>query len=415
VLYDKNPYFGGQTVSFRHPEGFVFDKGPHVSFTKDERIQKLFADSVDGQFETVQYHLDNYWNGHRLPHPVQTNMFGLPPEVITKVITDFIKQSAIQLEIRNYADWLVASYGEYFAEQFPFRYTRKYHTAEPKDLTTDWIGPRMYRPSLEEMLRGALAPATRNVHYITGFRYPSRGGFMSYIEKWARDVTMKLNHRVTLIDPANRMLTFANGRQEAYDGLVSSIALPDLLPLVAGAPADVLAATKSLACSGCVLVNIGVNRPDLSRAHISYFYDDDIVFSRASHPHLMSANNAPPGCGSIQAEIYFSPKYKPLSGKPEDYIEPTLRDLRRCGILREDDQILFKQAMLCDYANIIFDHDRTQALQVVHGFLDDVGIRYCGRYGEWGYMWTDESYKSGEIAATKAVDRLLPRRQPLRA
>jgi len=92
--------------------------------------------------------------------------------------------------------------------------------------------------------------------------------------------------------------------------------------------------------------------------------------------------------------------------QPADYIEPAIRDLKRCGLLREEDKILFQDAKLCEYANIIFDHDRAGALATVHGYLDDVAIRYCGRYGAWGYMWTDESYKSGEDAAAKAVNDL---------
>ena len=43
------------------------------------------------------------------------------------------------------------------------------------------------------------------------------------------------------------------------------------------------------------------------------------------------------------------------------------------------------------------------ALKTVHGYLDDLGIAYCGRYGDWGYMWTDESFKSGEQAAERAL------------
>ena len=403
VLYDRASFFGGQTVSFRSPSGFTFDKGPHVSFTKDERIQALLADAVDGRFETVQYKLENHWKGYRLPHPVQTNMFGLPVDVMAKIIEDFAKQSTVSTEIRNYEDWLVAAYGRYFADNFPVQYTEKYHTTAPRNLTTDWIGPRMYRPSLEELLRGALAPATSSVHYITGFRYPSHGGFMSYLEKWARGVTMKLGHEVVQIDAKQKLLTFGNGVREHYDGLVSSIALPDLVPLIAGVPDDVRAAASRLACSGCVLVNIGVNRPDLTPAHISYYYDRDIVFSRTSSPHLMSPNNVPPGSGSVQAEVYFSKKYMPLAGAPADYLQPVMRDLKRVGILREDDEILFTDTRLIEYANIIFDHDRPEALRVVHGYLDDIGIRHCGRYGDWAYFWTDDSYKSGEGAATLAL------------
>jgi len=403
VLYDKASYFGGQTVSFRSPQGFVFDKGPHVSFTKDVRMQNILAEAVDGNFRTVRYQLDNLWRGIRLPHPVQTNMYGLPVDVIAKTITDFVQQLAATPEIKNYEDWLVAAYGRYFAEQFPCQYTQKYHTTAPANLTTDWIGPRMYRPSLEEMLRGAIAPASQDVHYITEFRYPTHGGFMSYLEKWARSVTMRLNHQVTRIDTKSRVLTFANGRQESYDGLVSSIPLPDLIPLMSGVPADVLAATTKLACSSCILVDVGVRREGISNAHISYYYDPDIIFSRTSSPFLMSPNNVPPGCSSVQAEIYFSKKYMPLHGAPADYLQPTIRDLQRCGILREDDEIVFTDAKLCEYANIIFDHDRDDALRTVHGYLDDVAVRHCGRYGDWGYMWTDQSYTSGEAAGTKAL------------
>ncbi|HTX76837.1 MAG TPA: NAD(P)-binding protein, partial [Terracidiphilus sp.] len=34
VMYDKNPYYGGHTASFRNDAGFLFDVGPHISFTK---------------------------------------------------------------------------------------------------------------------------------------------------------------------------------------------------------------------------------------------------------------------------------------------------------------------------------------------------------------------------------------------
>jgi hypothetical protein len=156
-------------------------------------------------------------------------------------------------------------------------------------------------------------------------------------------------------------------------------------------------------------VNIGVNREDISSAHMTYFYDEDICFTRLGFPHMLSAHNVPPGAGSIQAEVYFSEKYKPLTSSPEEWIEPVLTDLRRCGIVRDDDQVLSRKAMLLRYANVIFDLDRAASLETVHGYLDDLGIAYCGRYGDWGYMWTDESFKSGEVAAERALSAQMSR------
>jgi protoporphyrinogen oxidase len=183
------------------------------------------------------------------------------------------------------------------------------------------------------------------------------------------------------------------------------VPLPDLIQMIHGAPRDIVDASRRLACSTCVLVNLGIDRQDLSQAHMTYFYDEDICFTRLGFPHMLSPLNAPRGMGNIQAEVYFSEKYKPLTGSPDDWIDPVIRDLRRCGLLRENDRILSKQTMLLRYANIIFDLERADALKTVHGYLDDLGIAYCGRYGEWGYMWTDESFKSGEQAAERSLVR----------
>jgi protoporphyrinogen oxidase len=404
LMYDKNEYYGGHTTSFRYESGFLFDVGPHISFTKDSRIQDLFADSVDQRFETIQINLNNYWRGYWPPHPVQLHLNGLPEDLILKVIGDFVEEHyAPERPVKNYADWLYASFGRTFAESFPMQYTRKYHLTTAENMSTDWLGPRIYRPSLEEVLRGALSASAPQVHYITHFRYPSDGGFMRYLTKFVPLGNLNLNHELVSIDPRGRELKFSNGFVTRYDALVSSVPLPDMIRMIDGAPPDVVDASRRLACSTCVLVNIGVNREDISQAHMTYFYDEDICFTRLGFPHMLSARNAPPGTGSIQAEVYFSEKYKPLSGTAQDWIEPVISDLRRCGVLHDNDEILSKKAMLLPYANIIFDLERADALKSVHGYLDEIGIAYCGRYGDWGYMWTDESFKSGELAAERAL------------
>jgi protoporphyrinogen oxidase len=258
------------------------------------------------------------------------------------------------------------------------------------------------------MLRGALsASAPAHAHYVTNFRYPSDGGFNRYLKKFLPMSHLHLNHELVSIDPRAHQLTFSNGVVAPYDSLVSSVPLPDLIRMIQGAPADVVDASRRLACSTCILVNIGVDREDISSAHMTYFYDEDICFTRLGFPHMLSSRNAPPGAGSIQAEVYFSDKYKPFTGAPEDWIEPVIRDLRKCGLLRDSDTILSRKAMFLKYANIIFDLERADALQKVQAYLDDLGIARCGRYGDWGYLWTDDAFKSGELAAERALSTLV--------
>jgi protoporphyrinogen oxidase len=407
VVYDKNAYVGGHTASWKDRHGFIFDEGPHISFTKDERMIELFAESVNHEYESVKAVMNNHWCGHWIKHPVQCNLHGLPDELVIKVIRDFVDvMNTTPDNINTYEDWLKNTYGTSFARTFPMEYGLKYHTAPADRMTTDWLGPRLYRPSLEEVLRGALSPETDDVHYITDFRYPSNNGFASYLTLFKKRVNVILEKQVVKVDPQTRTLEFIDGSKDNYDHLITSVPLPELVAMIRGAPDDVVAAAEKLACSKCVLVNIGLDRDDISDAHVSYFYDRDYVFTRLSFPHMLSTGNAPAGCGSIQAELYYSDKYRPLDKHPEELVDPTINDLKRCGLIREEDRIITSDYRLVQYANVIYDHDRADALNKVQEFLDEKKIQCCGRYGEWGYYWTDESFKSGESAAQRILDSL---------
>ncbi|WP_267615687.1 protoporphyrinogen/coproporphyrinogen oxidase [Gordonia bronchialis] len=411
VVFDRNSHFGGHTASHR-VGGFIFDQGPHVSFAKDERVQQILADAVGGEYEDVRIGLDSYWHGRLLTHPVQVNLHGLPDDLIVKVLLDLIDAanaaSDDEAPPADYESWLRRSYGDTFAEAFPMIYGEKYHTTGMADLTTDWLGPRMYRPSVEEALRGALSPTpVRDLHYVTQFRYPTDGGYESYLRSWVDRSDVRLDHEIVGIDTRNRVLRFTNGEHFGYDELISSIPLPALIPLIDDAPREVAAAAQRLAFSSVLLVNIGVNRPGLGGdTHIRYVYDDDIPFSRINFPHRLSPKVVPAGTSAVQVEWYFSDKYRPLTVDPDSLIDPTIEHLRAMNILAADDEILVSEAQLARYANVIYDHDRPAAVGAIHPYLEQVGVHVCGRYGEWNHLWTDESFLSGEHAAEVALSRL---------
>ena len=406
VVYEKQSYIGGHAASFTS-NGFIFDDGPHISFTKDTRIQDLLAANVNQDYEIIQAHTNNYWKGHWIKHPAQCNLYGLPDKLKVEILYDFVTAQFSEIsQIKNYRDWLIAIFGKTFAETFPMQYGKKFHTTSADNMTTDWIGPRLYRANLREVLQGALSPETPDVHYVNHFRYPSRGGFVSFLGPFTKKANIRFNYDLVKLDIEDRTLKFANGAETHYDYLISSLPLPELIPMISSVPDSVLTASQKLACTTCVVVNISIDRYDISKAHWTYFYDQDFVFTRLSFPHMLSPKNAPPGAGSIQAEIYYSKKYRPLDRSPQSVIEPVIRDLKRCGIIKESDQIIFSDAGLIPYANIIFDLDRTHALAKINTYLDEVDIFCCGRYGLWGYHWTDESFISGEDAAKKIIELL---------
>lgn len=405
VVYEKESFHGGHAMS-HFVEGFIYDDGPHVSFTKNKRVQELFAESVGHEYETIKASVNNYWKGQWIKHPVQCNLYSLPLDLKVDILEDFAKiQYQENITITNYKEWLYTIYGRTFAENFPMEYTKKFHTTSAENMSVEWVGPRLYKPDIREVLNGALSLETENVHYVPEFRYPRRGGFVSYLDLLAKYADVKFGHQVINIDPVRRTITFNHGKIISYDHIVSSMPLPELVSIIDGVPEDVFASSKKLACSTCVIVNVGLDRADISSSHWSYFYDQDIFFTRLSFPHMQSVNNAPVGHGIIQAEVYFSNKYRPLTTPPEECIAPVIQDLKRCGLIKEDDTIVFSDAKIIPYANVIFDLERNSAVSKVSGYMKEIGIECCGRYGQWGYHWTDESFVSGENAAHKILDK----------
>jgi protoporphyrinogen oxidase len=401
-VYEAQQHPGGHAHSLER-DGFTFDEGPHVSFTKDEAVKDVFAQGA-GDVEESAARITNYYRGHWLEHPAQCHLHGLETELVTQCIADMARAQANPPAVDNYADWLRARFGVAFAEQFPFAYTRKYWTVEADRLTTDWVGSRIYPPELEEVVRGALEPAQKgDFHYLSQFRYPRRGGYQAFTKALVHDHALHLDSRVVAIDIDDSCVRFADGSVRSYDHLISTMPLPELVRSVAQAPAEVQRAAVELLCTSVVLVDVAVSRPDLSGHHWFYVYDEDVSFSRAHFPHMLSSCNAPEGCGSVQVEVYHSP-YRRLPCAAESLADRAVEELIRLGVLASVDEVLWVRHREVPYANVVFDRRRTTALETILPWVESTGVLLAGRYGEWGYHWTDDATRSGWKAAKHVIE-----------
>ncbi|MCB0310351.1 MAG: FAD-dependent oxidoreductase, partial [Bdellovibrionales bacterium] len=308
IVLERNPSWGGLVDNFV-VDGFRFDNGPHLSFTNNQYVKGLFAES--STYHSYFPEPWNYYAGVWIKHPAQNNLFPLSISEKVRIISEFVNVKAELPSINNYEEWLRYQYGDYFAERFPMRYTRKIWTVEPRDLTTSWIDARMYRPSLEEMLRGALTDETPNTYYAKEMRYPTEGGYKAFVSKMARDVEIRLNAEVTAIDPFEQKVRLADGRIEPYSELISTLPLPEVVKLLPQVPIDVLQAADSLMHTSVALISIGLKNPPPTKSLWSYIYDEEMPACRVHYPHLKSSNNVPIGKGSMQFEVYFG-KHKPL-------------------------------------------------------------------------------------------------------
>ena len=390
VIFEKDNDWGG-LCGFFEIDGFRFDRFVHFTFAKDEKIAELFAKSSPlYAHPPVSY---NYWRGCWLKHPAQNNLAPLPIEEKVKIIDSFVNRPRKDVaEISDYAEWLRVQYGDYFAENFPFAYTRKYWGVEAKQLETKWVGNRLHVSPLPEVLRGAFAEQQENFYYTKFMNYPKKGGFRSIMNECRKGLDIRLNKKAVRIDTAAKQVEFSDGTVEKYDNLISSLPLPEIIKMISDVPENVQNATKQLRWTCGYQVSLGFNRPDVAKYLWFYIYDEDVPPARVYSPNLKSPDNAPDGCSSLQAEIFFANGAKVVD--KNIILQKTVEKLKEICQFNDSD-VVVKDIRFEPYANIIFTPEIYESRKVVREWLQAQGIKTIGRFGEWDYLWSHQAFESG--------------------
>lgn len=390
LVVEKNKTYGGLCDSFEI-NGFRFDRFVHLTFAKEEVVNAIFQKSC-GELVTHIPNPYNLYHGKWIKHPAQNNLYPLSKDEKQLIISDFKQRPIIKdgMNPKNYEEWLRWQFGNYFAEHFPMVYTRKYWMKEARELRTEWVGSRIYQPSLEEVIMGCKTSETPVTYYAKEMRYPKKGGFKALLKEMADHATIKYGYEVSHIDIHKKKVTFSNGDVIAYNRLFSSIPLPEIAKMISDIPQEVYNASLQLEATSGYHISIALKNRHIPPYIWWYIYDEDILAARVYSPSLKSADNAPEGCSSLQMEVYC---------KENEYTERQLLDgtvtkLVNLGILNEKD-ILFTHIGFEKYANVIFTDTIYDARKQVRDYLKSVGIETFGRFGEWDYLWTNQSLLSG--------------------
>lgn len=394
VVLEKDTTYGGLCGNFTI-DGFRFDRFVHFSFAKDEQVNRIFMDGAGKVFRHVP-NAYNLYQGIWIKHPAQNNLYPLSQKMKDAVVRDFLSRPTDidSSQIQNYDQWLRLQFGHFFAECFPIPYTKKYWMTEAKDLETRWMGSRegsrLYQPSVEEVIQGCNTTETPVTYYSKEMRYPQKGGFKQFLSALVENQDIRYNQQVISIDVKKHFLRTSGGDEYQFDRLVSSLPLPEVIKMLKNVPVDVCNAAARLHCTCGYQISVGLKTKNIPPYLWWYIYDEDILPARVYSPSLKSPDNAPEGCSSLQMEVYCNRN----EYMQEDLLARSVGKLVSLNILKEED-ILFIDIRFEPYANVIFDHNIYEARKIVRDYLSSVGIETIGRFGEWGYLWSDQSLMSG--------------------
>lgn len=392
IVFEKNHFCGGLCHSFEI-NGFIFDSAVHLSFTNERTVRAQFDQTPYITHQPLAY---NFYKGYWIKHPVVNNLYQLDMEEKIRLLSGFVKRDT-GVDIKSYKDWLRASYGKEISELFYEVYTKKYWTMDAAKLSTTWIGNRLGTPDIEKMLYGAFAAETGMDYYAKEMRYPLQGGYASFLNGLKEHTKIIYGRKAIEIRLNEQKIRFEDGSVSHYGKLVSSIPLPELVGITADVPEELRVAAMQLKASKISLVSVGFNRPDVPKSLWFYIYDEDIKAARVNSPSMKSPKNAPADCSSLQFEIYHAPEE---TINKEEMIGNVKYALLKMGLCEEKD-IAFMDYRLLDYGNVIFENGMEEKRNKIRKYFEERQVDLIGRFGEWEYYWSDQSYMSGRDKAVK--------------
>lgn len=387
----------------REVDGFLFDYTGHLLHLRDERITRLIHELLPDCLVRTERKAAIRTAGATLPFPFQANLHGLPAETVARCLTGFVEALGCPIPedpAASFEQWSLAVFGQGISDAFMFPYNEKLFCRSREAMTADWVSWAVPRPSLEQVVRGALGLENKGMGYNPSFLYPDQGGIGRLPRALAeRLTTIRYGSRVAEVDLDRRCIYLADGEAIDYERLVVTAPLPRFLKMVTSESVAFGELADRLDWSAVECLNLGIDREQIADGqHWIYYPDADAPFYRAGFPTNFSKGVAPAGTSSMYVE-FGAVRDRAFDRAAAE--RQAMIALRSEGILREDDRILARDWVRIDPGYVIFDRERQSVMQRVLPEMEARDVHLIGRYGAWTYSYMERALLDGLELAEK--------------
>ena len=295
IVFEKEAVIGGLCRSFTQ-DGFTFDCTGHLIHLKNEYTKELIARLLPDAFSAHERLAAIFSNSTTTPYPFQANTYGLPPEIVKECVVGFVEsmRAGDNGAARNFYDWAIHTFGAGIARHFMLPYNEKFWKQDLRRITADWVSWSIPKPTLDEVVNGALGLTNTGMGYNPKFMYPREGGIDCLPQALGRPVkNVYTNETVECVDPSRKCVRLAGGREEPYDYLISTLPLPLVYRMLKDVPEGLVNDAQGLRAISVLNINAGVDRPHVSDRHWIYYPEDRFIFSRVGFPANFSRSAAP--------------------------------------------------------------------------------------------------------------------------
>ena len=388
MLYERSDHAGGLASSVVDPQGFTWDFGGHVVFSHYGEFDRVLEEEMG---EEVYHHERSSYirfEGRWVPYPFQNNLRHLPPDIAYECVTGLIEAPGGDPST-DFATWMKAVFGTGITDHFMRPYNFKVWATPAERMQAQWIGERVSVVDYKKAIRSLIfeqddaAWGPNNL-----FMFPATGGTGEIYRRLSKRLKdhARYGREIVAVDAREKRVRFADGAEEDYDALVSTMPLDKLVKTITNCPDRLRQAAEDLEHNSVYMVGIGYKLPLKDDKSWMYFPQDHAPFYRATNFAKYSPANVPDAdtatYSSYMTEVSAS-KYKP---EPREGLEERVEEgLRAGGVVDGRPEVASMHTELIDYAYPVPTLKRDAALATIQPWLLEHDIYSRGRFGAWRY------------------------------
>ncbi|MBY0471632.1 FAD-dependent oxidoreductase [bacterium] len=402
AVLERSSHAGGLAASFQDEKGFTWDIGGHVQFSHYKYFDDLMVKALGAEGWLTHERESWAWMCDRfIPYPVQNNIRHLPRDLLWKCIEGVIdcnlKQSSEPPA--NFKEWILATFGQGFADLFMLPYNFKVWAFPPEDLAYHWIGERVAVTDIKRTLKNViLEKDDLSWGPNNTFQFPKRGGTGAIWNSVANLVgsdRIFLNSGVQSIHPESKTVVLGSGEKMEYDFLLSTMPLDLLTRMVQPELTDsVLELSTHLVHSTSNIVGLGLKGPtpdSLKTKCWMYFPESNCPFYRATVFSNYSPNNVPDisKYWSLMTETSESSK-KPVDRK--QLVEDTIQGCINTRLISSRSDVVSTWVYSAEHGYPTPSLKRDHVIRELIPFFEQKGIFSRGRFGAWKYEVSNQDH-----------------------
>jgi protoporphyrinogen oxidase len=377
--------------------GYWFDHVIHLLYFSDPQVERRVQQIIGAEFQRCPPAAYVQLQEGRVRYPFQTNLAELPIETVVRCVHDYAAAtfSPPVEPARNYEQLLRQTFGNAMCELFFLPYNRKMWLRDLQELAPSGFQWNLARPTLHEVLRGALTGTSTATTYNAAGWYPRpapdapQRGMEILSRAFARRVhDLRIGHEVEEIDLTRRTVRVrgagTTGTVHWRSACVSTLPLPKTVGLCREAPADLRRDCARLQYNRVRSVALCIKGPrPKDTGHWSYYVDEAVCFTRLVYMCEFDPGMAPLDGWALLAEVPERCEDTPTQNK--ELIQAVRSGLERVGALPAGCEIIAEHVLDVEPAYVVFTPQNRQIVSRAQSFLRAAGIEPLGRYGRWEY------------------------------